>query len=88
MTPHSTAHGELIYVLNRDGKNIVTADASDGAATPLEGADLAVQTDRATVDGSSVTVNLSNKWRSGGELVVVLRNVETAIPRSLRNTTG
>ena len=54
--------------------------------TPLEGDALAAQTNRATVDGSSVTVNLSNSWRSGGELVVVLRNVETAIPRSLPKT--
>ena len=60
----------------------------DDADDPiLEGDDLAAQTNRATVDGSSVTVNLSNEWRSGGELVVILRNVETAIPRSLPKTT-
>ena len=35
-----------------------------------------------------MTVDLSNDWRSGGELVVVLRNVQTAIPRSLSSTTG
>ncbi len=72
----------LIFGLNRDGKNVT---AGDGAV--LEGADLEAQTDRASVTGSAVTVNLSNEWRSGGELVVVLRNVETAIPRSLRHTT-
>ena len=78
---------ETIYVLNRDGKNVVVNTEAADDATPLEGEDLAAQTDRATVDGSSVTVNLSNEWRSGGELVVVLRNVETAIPRSLPKTT-
>ena len=38
---------------------------------------------RVTIAETSVTVNLSNDWRSGGELVVVLRNVQTAIPSSL-----
>ena len=42
---------------------------------------------RVTIDDTSVTVNLSNDWRSGGELVVVLRNVETAIPSSLSSRT-
>ena len=75
-----TAPGDgLIFGLNRDGKNVTT-----GEGAVLEGDELTAQTERASVDGSAVTVNLSNKWRSGGELVIVLRNVETAIPRSLR----
>ena len=85
----AAADSTPIYVLNRDGKNVALGaageEARNGAA--LTGVDLAAQTDRATVDGSSVTVNLSNAWRSGGELVVILRNVETVIPRSLRNKT-
>ena len=43
---------------------------------------------RVTIAETSVTVDLSNDWRSGGELVVVLRNVQTDIPRSLSSTTG
>ena len=43
---------------------------------------------RVTIAETSVTVDLSNDWRSGGELVVVLRNVQTAIPRSLSSTTA
>ena len=76
--------GKIIYALNRDGKNV---NVVDGTTTVLEGTELEAQTDRASVDASAVTVNLSNSWRSGGELVVILRNVETAIPRSLRHTT-
>ena len=43
---------------------------------------------RVTIAETSVTVDLSNDWRSGGELVVVLRNVQTPIPRSLSSTTA
>ena len=38
---------------------------------------------RVTIGATSVLVNLSNEWRAGGEIVVVLRNVQTAVPRSL-----
>ena len=38
---------------------------------------------RVTVGDASVTVDLSNRWRSGGEMVVVLRNVKAAVPRFL-----
>ena len=38
---------------------------------------------RVTVDGTSVTIGLSNDWRSGGEVVVVLRNVTAAVPKFL-----
>ena len=80
----TTGDGTLIYALNRDGKNA----GSDGVAL-ADGSDaLTAQKARASVSGSAVTVNLSNSWRSGGELVVVLRNVETAIPRSLPMTTA
>ena len=47
------------------------------------------QTDRVKIEKigadhfRKVTVELSNEWRSGGELVVVLRDVTTAIPSSL-----
>ena len=40
---------------------------------------------RVTIGGTSVSVVLSNEWRSGGEVVVVLRNVTAAVPRSLTN---
>ena len=38
---------------------------------------------RVTIGATSVLVDLSNEWRAGGEVVVVLRNVQTAVPRSL-----
>ena len=38
---------------------------------------------RVTIGGTSVSVVLSNEWRAGGEVVVVLRNVTAAVPRSL-----
>ena len=41
----------------------------------------------AVADGK-VTIQLSNGWRSGGELVVILRDVETAIPSTLPSLTG
>ena len=42
-----------------------------------------LQTDRVTVEDGKITIQLSNAWRSGGELVVALRDVETAIPSTL-----
>ena len=30
---------------------------------------------RVTIDATSVLVDLSNEWRAGGEIVIVLRNV-------------
>ena len=93
-----TGEGKIIYATNAGGHHrAITADgALDGTDSVLNDTDvkaaanataIAAQTDRASVDGSSVTVNLSNSWRSGGELVVILRNVETLKPRSLGNRT-
>ena len=42
-----------------------------------------VESGRVTIGATSVLVDLSNEWRAGGEVVVVLRNVQTATPRSL-----
>ena len=36
-----------------------------------------------TVDGAAVTVNLMKEWRSGGELLIILRNVTAGVPSSL-----
>ena len=63
------------------------ADPAFVDADPPDAADIASAA-RVTIAETSVTVDLSNDWRSGGELVVVLRNVQTAIPRSLSSTTG
>ena len=38
---------------------------------------------RVTIGATSVLVNLSNEWRAGGEIVIVLRNVKSDTPRSL-----
>ena len=59
------------------------------AADPADDEDIA-NAGRVSIgdDDTSITVKLSNDWRSGGELVVVLRNVQTAVPRSLSSTTG
>ena len=38
---------------------------------------------RVTVSATAVTVTLSKEWRGGGELLVILRNVTTAVPSSL-----
>ena len=60
------------------------ADIDDTAAddTPVEAAARALN-GRVTIGDTSVLVDLSNEWRAGGEVVVVLRNVQTAVPRSL-----
>ena len=39
--------------------------------------------DRVTVDGAAVIVNLMKEWRSGGELLIILRNVTAGVPSSL-----
>ena len=49
--------------------------AADKSSKSVEG--------RVTIGATSVLVNLSNEWRAGGEVVVVLRNVQSAVPRSL-----
>ena len=54
---------------------IPATDAAILAAKALSG--------RVTVGDESVLVKLSNDWRAGGEVVVVLRNVTSATPRSL-----
>ena len=41
----------------------------------------------AEITATSIRINLSNEWRSEAELVVVLRNVQTAVPRSLGSKT-
>ena len=38
---------------------------------------------RVSVSATAVTVTLSKEWRGGGELLVILRNVTTAVPSSL-----
>ena len=79
-----------IYRLNTAGKTTtangssVIEDLTDADAKSAAEAAAA----RVSIADTSVTVQLSNAWRSGGELVVVLRNVETAVPSSLSSTTG
>ena len=85
---------KVIYATNRDGHHR-TIDGGNVTSTVLNADDTAdvvpikAQTDRVTIEKigadhfRKVTVELSNEWRSGGELVVVLRDVTTAIPSSL-----
>ena len=79
-----------IYRQRRDGKTVDGDGAVLAEITPVtpEAQALIDAAARVTIAETSVTVDLSNDWRSGGELVVVLRNVQTAIPRSLSSTTG
>ena len=57
------------------GDAVAGEDAAITAARNLHG--------RVTIGATSVLVDLSNEWRAGGEVVVLLRNVRTAVPRSL-----
>ena len=79
-----------IYRLRKDGKTMdsegVALDGGvdldgDAAANPPDEDDIA-NAARVSIgdDDTSITVKLSNDWRSGGELVVILRNVQTAVP--------
>ena len=68
-----------------DGTTVVgdataTEDAAVTAARALNG--------RVTIGATSVLVDLSNEWRAGGEIVIMLRNVRTAVPRSLSRPDG
>ena len=81
-----TGDADASFTINRAGKKEVGADGT-GAEVPetLPSSPSRDQrlAHRVTVDGTSVTIGLSNDWRSGGEVVVVLRNVTAAVPKSL-----
>ena len=84
-----TGAPDASFTINRAGKKEAADDgsgAADGSGTvvpdtlpsnPSRNQRLA---HRVTVDATSVTIDLSNDWRSGGEVVVVLRNVKAARP--------
>ena len=94
----TAASSVVIYATNRDGYHRGIEDAEGTVETAILNANdadavthadaIKAQTDRVTIADTTVTVNLSNSWRSGGELVVVLRDVQTDIPSSLSSTTG
>ena len=73
------------FGINKDGySGIVQADGDPFDTVPTGNArypnemraDQALS-GRVTVSATSVLVNLSNEWRAGGEVVVVLRNVRS-----------
>ena len=74
------AEKTLIQVRDGDGINI--SDDLSATATVQQKIDKAFA-GRVTIGATSVLIALSNEWRAGGEVVVVLRNVKAAIPRSL-----
>ena len=74
------------FTLNRAEKKEV---GDDGNGVEVPATLLATATadqklaKRVTIDATSVTIDLNNDWRSGGEVVVVLRNIQTNAPSSL-----
>ena len=60
------------------GAEGTTLDATTGLTDDVKAAAA-----RVTVSATAVTVTLSKEWRGGGELLVILRNVTTAVPSSL-----
>ena len=56
-------------------------DAADGEGASITRA--RALNGRVTIGATSVLVDLNNEWRAGGEVVVVLRYVTAAVPRSL-----
>ena len=77
------------FVIDIDGK-ARDRDGNFMLDNPTEAADIADKglSGRVSVGARSVLVNLSNEWRAGGEVVVVLRNVQTPVPPSLTVTSG
>ena len=78
------------FGIRRDEKATQVNGTAFPDTLPTDNEDVSIQmradhalSGRVTVDATSVLVKLSNEWRSGGEVVVVLRNVQTAVPRSL-----
>ena len=78
--------GPAADTLTTDGEAVVPAAVAGEAASPITRA--RALHGRVTIDATSVLVKLSNEWRAGGEVVVVLRNVTTATPRSLSRPDG
>ena len=72
------AENTLVQV---NGATVIPATLAANADIVMKAAK--ALSDRVTIGATSVLVNLSNEWRAGGEVVVVLRNVQSAVPRSL-----
>ena len=72
-----------IYRLNRDGKAADGSQVDLATSTEEDVDDLKALAGRVTAEDTQITVDLGNEWRSGGELMVILRNVTTGIPSSL-----
>ena len=90
--PDALTGANASFGINRDADIGIVQVDSTAFTDPLPDPDTeenrAILADKAfsgrvTIGATSVLVNLSNNWRAGGEVVVVLRNVQAAVPRSL-----
>ena len=87
-TPANAANAASFAIMKGKEKTLIQVDGTNISDDLPDNALADQKTDKAfagrvTIDATSVLVDLSNEWRAGGEVVVVLRNVQTAVPRSL-----